>query len=392
MKMPLEAAGDLAGIFDWEEPGKARRSSMSKADRPEAAWEEGGKSRRSRSRRHRKRKRAASRRGSALPDDADESLLSEEELAYRAAERRAQLFIDAGKFGLVVLVLLVVSRPIGFIAFLVWAIKYGRRAFGLLVEPGLRKRLVEDEVSRQVQVNVRRERHELSDAHARTLETLSASLAHEIRNPITAAKSLVQQMGERPDAPENTQYAQVALAELERVERSISHLLRFGRDEDLSVASLRMVDVLDSALETFRERAAREGVEISRDFDCEGSLLGDAEKLRRVVINLVGNSMDALADARRDASHIEVAMGENLAGSEVWLRIRDDGPGMDDQTRARIFTPFFTSKESGTGLGLAITKKLIEAHLGRIEVHEAPGGGAEFVVTLPKDAGLRGNA
>jgi signal transduction histidine kinase len=114
--------------------------------------------------------------------------------------------------------------------------------------------------------------------------------------------------------------------------------------------------------------------------------------LRRVVINLVGNSMDALADARRDASHIEVAMGENLAGSEVWVRIRDDGPGMDDQTRARIFTPFFTSKESGTGLGLAITKKLIEAHLGRIEVHEAPGGGAEFVVTLPKDAGLRGNA
>ena len=194
-------------------------------------------------------------------------------------------------------------------------------------------------------------------------------------------------MGERPEAPENTEYARVALAELERVERSISHLLRFGRDEELSVAPLRMEDVLDSALETFRERAARENVEIVRDFDCQGAMWGDAEKLRRVMINLVGNSMDALgADARPEKSRIEVAMGENLAGSEVWVRIRDDGPGMDEETRSRIFTPFFTSKESGTGLGLPITKKLVEAHLGQIEVLEAPGGGAEFLVTLPKDA------
>jgi signal transduction histidine kinase len=365
---------------------------MSRADRPETGWEKGRKPGRRRSRRHRRHREADPSRESGLPEDADDSLLSDEERAYRAAERRAGLFIDAGKSGLIVLILLLVMRPVGFIAFLVWAFKYGRRAFGLLVEPGLRKRLVDDEVSRQVQAGVRRERHELSDAHTRTLETLSASLAHEIRNPITAAKSLVQQMGERPEAAENTQYAQVALAELERVERSISHLLRFGREEDLSVAPLRMVDVLESALETFRERAAREGVEVVRDFDCEGAMLGDAEKLRRVAINLVANSMDALAEARRDKSRIEVAMGENLAGSEVWVRIRDDGPGMDAETRARIFTPFFTSKESGTGLGLAITKKLVEAHLGQIEVLEAPGGGAEFVVTLPKDGGARRKA
>jgi signal transduction histidine kinase len=83
-------------------------------------------------------------------------------------------------------------------------------------------------------------------------------------------------------------------------------------------------------------------------------------------------------------------MGENLAGNEVWVRIRDDGPGMDAEMRSRIFTPFVTSKASGTGLGLAITKKLVDAHGGYIEVLEAPEGGAEFVVTLPKDGDRRG--
>ena len=80
---------------------------------------------------------------------------------------------------------------------------------------------------------VSRNRRELEDRHARNLEHLSASIAHEIRNPITAAKSLLQQMGEDPHSHENVEYAHVALQELERVERSISHLLRYARDEEL---------------------------------------------------------------------------------------------------------------------------------------------------------------
>ncbi|MCH7868486.1 MAG: HAMP domain-containing histidine kinase [Myxococcales bacterium] len=323
----------------------------------------------------------------ALDDDAPK-LLSREEHLYRDArmfaEDRAELFLRAGKRAVIVLLLLVVIPPLGFVAAIFWAAKYGRRLFAMTIEPRLRERLVEDQVSRHIHANLSQERRKLADEHSHSLEVLSASIAHEIRNPITAAKSLLQQMREDPEAVDNEEYAQVALAELERVERSISHLLRFGRDEEVRKNRILMRDVLDSALETFRERGEREQVEIRRVFDCEGAMRGDAEKLRRVMINLVGNAFDALADAQVDEPVIEVSMGENLAGSEVWVKIRDNGFGIDAETRDQIFAPFYTSKSGGTGLGLAITKKLVDAHQGSIEVAGQPGEGAEFVLVFPK--------
>lgn len=110
----------------------------------------------------------------------------------------------------------------------------------------------------------------------------------------------------------------------------------------------------------------------------------DAEKLRRVVINLLGNAIEAFAEAGTSEPRIDVAVGENLAGDQVWLRVRDHGPGMSAETQARIFSPFFTSKEEGTGLGLAISRKLVDAHGGQIELNSEAGKGAEFVLTFPK--------
>ena len=143
---------------------------------------------------------------------------------------------------------------------------------------------------------------------------------------------------------------------------------------------------------SFRDRAKREGVEIVREFDCEGALDGVAEKLRRIVINLVGNAMDSLAEAGVEKKRIDVSMGENLAGSEVWLRIADNGPGVEQGAGGRIFDPFYTSKEHGTGLGLPITKKLVEAHDGTIELTSQPGAGAEFVLSFPKRSAASGGA
>ena len=85
-------------------------------------------------------------------------------------------------------------------------------------------------------------------------------------------------------------------------------------------------------------------------------------------------------------------MGENLAGTEVWLRVRDNGLGMDAETRDKIFEPFFTSKRGGNGLGLPITRKLVDAHGGQIEVTSKVGAGSEFLVTLPKQTSQRGES
>jgi signal transduction histidine kinase len=224
----------------------------------------------------------------------------------------------------------------------------------------------------------------MAGRHARDIQELTASIAHEIRNPITAAKSLVQQMGEDPNADDNVEYASVALEELERVERSVSHLLRFARDEDVALHAVRLGEVVEGALAMLAERADKEGVELRHELDTDGELEGDPEQLRRVVLNLVGNSLDALHDANTASPRVDVQLGDDLSGSEVWLRVRDNGPGIPADERARIFRPFHTSKTAGTGLGLAITKKIVEAHEGSIEVEAGPGGGAEFLVTLPK--------
>ena len=146
--------------------------------------------------------------------------------------------------------LMVAGFRAAFIVALAWGIGLVMHYFFALVAPDLRRRLIDSEVSREVETTRPVERRSLEDKHARSLEQLSASIAHEIRNPITAAKSLVQQMGEDPSSRENVAYANVALEELDRVERSISHLLKYAREEELHVGELRVAEVVDSALET----------------------------------------------------------------------------------------------------------------------------------------------
>jgi signal transduction histidine kinase len=304
------------------------------------------------------------------------------------AEARAEAQLaatrDAIRWSVITIALLIFIPPVGVVVLILGGAKQLRNLYRLVVEPKLRRRFIDREVSRRVGATLSDERQQMMGEHARSMETLSASIAHEIRNPITAAKSLVQQMEEDPTAPENVEYARVALEELHRVERSVTHLLRFAREEELGARDVRMADVIDSALETFRERIARGGIALVREQDGEGALRGDPERLRRVIINLIGNAIDALAESRTPDPRIEIALGENLAGTEVWVRVKDNGPGFEREALEKLFSPFYTSKANGTGLGLAISKKLIDAHHGRLEADSLPGAGAEFLVTLPK--------
>jgi signal transduction histidine kinase len=317
---------------------------------------------------------------------AEERALHE---ARRVADRKAGMLGDALKFSLIAILLLAFVWPVGIVVLVLWGPRHLRALYRLVVEPRLRERFLEEEIEKQVQEHLSEERRVLESEHARSLEELSARVAHEIRNPITAAKSLVQQMEEDPKAPENMEYARVALSELSRVERSVSHLLRFARDEEMRVGAVRLADVVESALETYGSRLARSGVELERRIETEGRLEGDAEQLRRAVINLIGNAVDAAEQGAAEPGRIEVHLGENLAGSAVWLRVADNGPGLDEDALAKMWSPFYTQKPGGTGLGLAITRKLVESHGGEIEAGQSASGGAEFTISLPKRRGGR---
>ena len=321
-----------------------------------------------------------------------DSRLTPEQRAYREARRRANLKMSFAwhfvAYGSVCIFLLFVAGfRAAFIVSLAWGIGIVCHYFAALIAPDLRRRFIESEVNQQVERNVSRERREIQEKHVSSLEELSASIAHEIRNPITAAKSLVQQMGEDLDSRENVSYAKIALEELDRVERSISHLLRFAREEDIQMRDLRIADLVDAALETFRDRLARSDVHVELDLGTDGAMRGDPEKLRRVLINLLGNAFDALEGSETVDPRIDVTAGENLAGTEVWVRVRDNGPGIDPDALQKIFSPFYTSKEKGTGLGLAISKKVVDAHGGSLEAHSEPGTGADFLLTFPKNIG-----
>ncbi len=242
-----------------------------------------------------------------------------------------------------------------------------------------------------VEREVRREKAVMQTEKQASIDELSSTIAHEIRNPIAAAKSLVQQMGEDPTSVENVEYAKVALEELDRVERRISHLLKYAKEEDYTFANVNLAGVVDSALTQLRAKLDAAHVNVARNYIGGPTIYADAEKLRQVFANIIDNAIDAM-DGISEGRRIELfidngANGGNPrgpgAGTQVAIRVRDNGCGIPADKIDRIFNPFFTTKEKGTGLGMAISKKIVEAHEGAIDVVSESGRGTEFVVTLP---------
>jgi len=180
------------------------------------------------------------------------------------------------------------------------------------------------------------------------------------------------------------------LSELDRVERSISHLLRYARDEEPHFEVLELRSLAMAAVDGLRDRAMASGIELKIEFERPGEMRGDAEKLRRVIENLISNAIEAIGAAAPASPRIEVLGGENLAGTEIWLRVIDNGSGIAASDRERIWSPFFTTRQAGTGLGLALSRKTIEAHGGRIDLvsdsdQSRPPRGTEFILSFLKD-------
>jgi signal transduction histidine kinase len=232
-----------------------------------------------------------------------------------------------------------------------------------------------------VEREVRREKQVMTTEKQASIEELSSTIAHEIRNPIAAAKSLVQQMGEDPQSVENQEYAKVAIEELDRVERRVSHLLKYAKEEDYELAHVNLASVVDATLTQLKSKLDAARVSVARNYIGGPTVWADAEKLRQVFGNIIDNAIDAM-DGVSSERRIDLYI-ENGRPKTVTVRVRDNGAGIPEAKLAKIFNPFFTTKEKGTGLGMAIAKKIVDAHQGEITVASQQGQGTEFRVVLP---------
>ena len=328
----------------------------------------------------RRHERRARRHGGYEPEPppADDDPLAR---ARRRAAAEAGFYGHAASYIGVIGLLALINLMTTWYPWFLWpAVGWGFGLFshwmGVFGSRALKERYFDPAVERELQ----REKVVMQTEKQASLGELSSTIAHEIRNPIAAAKSLVQQMGEDPQSVENVEYAKVALDELDRVERRIAHLLKFAKEEDYVMAPANLAAVVDSALTQMRGKLDAARVAAVRNYIVGPTVVADAEKLKQVFANVLDNAIDAF-DGVPENRRIELFI-EN-GGNDAVVRIRDNGSGIPPEKLDRIFNPFFTTKEKGTGLGMAISKKIVEAHAGTMDVASEVGRGTEFVVSVP---------
>jgi signal transduction histidine kinase len=215
---------------------------------------------------------------------------------------------------------------------------------------------------------------------------LSATVAHEINNPLEAVGNLIYLAKGSPGAsPEIVKSLSIAEQELERVAHITRQTLGFYRESN-EAQRVELQPLIESVLRLYSNKLSSKNIRVEQDFSQCPPMLGVPGELKQVISNLVSNAVDAVSS--NGSIRLRTQGVENHNGGRIQLVIEDDGPGIAPENRARIFEPFFTTKkEIGTGLGLWVTKEIIERHGGTITVSSPNGNGptpgATFVIDLP---------
>ncbi len=212
---------------------------------------------------------------------------------------------------------------------------------------------------------------------------LSATIAHEIRNPLTSVKLNIQKVAanERAD-PAESEHLSIAKEGIAQIEKFIKDLLSFTRVSELHLERFSLEQVIEESLKVLRDAFRDKGITVETSY-APGlpAALVDGDKLRQVFLNVLRNAWEALDEGGR----VEVALDLDAGHGHPRFRVRiaDDGPGVARANRESIFEPFFTTKPSGFGLGLANARKIVEQHNGTIRLGRRKGRGSLFVICLP---------
>lgn len=225
-----------------------------------------------------------------------------------------------------------------------------------------------------------------------SLGQLSASVAHEINNPLSGVLNLsmlMQRILKDDGIPKGREaefrkYLDQVATETARTGRIVSDLLAFSRRSKPHRSEVDLNAVIGTTLSLVSHKLKLMNVEVACALDAAlPHLLADGSQLQQVVMNLVLNGAEATRS--KGAGDLRVATRAGVGRRDVFLEVKDDGEGMGPELKERIFDPFFTTKDEGkgVGLGLAVVYGIVQAHGGEIEVESVPGHGTLFRVTLP---------
>jgi signal transduction histidine kinase len=204
---------------------------------------------------------------------------------------------------------------------------------------------------------------------------MSAAVAHEIRNPLTGIRAAAQMLLQYPD--QGPELAQIIDEEVHRLNNLCEDFLEFARPLSLNLRPARLSDIARKIVKLEAVVAAGIGIELTLDGPAVTPEIDiDVDRVHQVIRNLLRNAVQACEPGDR----CTIRLHENA------FEIEDTGCGMSERTLKNLFVPFYTTKPKGTGLGLSNSRKIVEAHGGRMECHSTKGEGTKFLVELGRVA------
>jgi C4-dicarboxylate-specific signal transduction histidine kinase len=238
---------------------------------------------------------------------------------------------------------------------------------------------------KQAEAQLQRQREVLFQSEKlAALGRLAAGVAHEMNNPLSIVSSRIELM--LLDAKEQhlpsavLEDLQVLHRNTQRVARIARNLRSFARQSPGARELVNLNAVVDEALLLMQKALTTDGIQVTISLDPTlPPILGDADALHQVLLNLLSNAREAMAGR----GEIRIETGPSEPAGRLRLVVRDTGPGISPEDFPNIFDPFFTTKADGTGLGLSLVYGIIQDHGGTIDVQSAPGTGTVFVLSFP---------
>ncbi len=249
----------------------------------------------------------------------------------------------------------------------------------LILQESLERSLSRSRATAEVLTEIRRRVNRAEKLASRG--ELSAAVAHEIRNPLTAIGGFSRRLLRSENLSEDDRHTvQVITDESLRLEEILGRLLSSAQREELQVRTVSLNRLVGDIASLLRDRVAEAGIVLKSEFTDElPRLTVDERRLRQVLLNLVQNAIEAIGGDG------EIVLETEREGNWLLIHVADDGCGMSQEQQRQIFRAFYTTKDEGTGLGLALARRIVRQHGGELSVTSTEGSGTRFSIRLPLD-------